>query len=185
MSLRAAGSVKSVLAVAGALAASLLLVRPSLGETPPAAPPPGAPTSPIAGSGLPSAIPGNLELSADLLEVDTKSNSAVLSGKVAMARGELSLKCPRIEAKFDGAGTRVTWAKGSGGVVADVKGVHAEATEFDLDVDKQHLALRGGVRLYRSGGWLAADGADFDLAAGKLSMTNVKASVPVGSALKK
>ena len=32
---------------------------------------------------------------------------------------------------------------------------------------------------------LSADGAEFDLAAGKVSMTSVKASVPVGSALKK
>jgi lipopolysaccharide export system protein LptA len=141
--------------------------------------------SPVAGPGLPPAIPGNLEMSAELLEVDTKSQTAVLSGKVILARGELSLHCPRIEAKFDGAGARVSWARGTGGVVAEVKGVHAEATEFDLDLDKQHLSLRGGVRLFRSGGWLSADGAEFDLAAGKVTMTSVKASVPVGSALKK
>jgi lipopolysaccharide export system protein LptA len=181
--------VRSAIVVGCALGASLLLVRPSLGQTSP--PPSGSASaplsagSPLAGPGLPPAIPGNLEMSAELLEVDTKSQTAVLSGKVILARGELSLHCPRIEAKFDGAGARVTWARGSGGVVAEVKGVHAEATEFDLDLDKQHLSLRGGVRLFRSGGWLSADGAEFDLAAGKVTMTSVKASVPVGSALKK
>ncbi len=181
--------VRSVIAVACALGGFLLLVRPSLGQTTPASSGSsvslGGPLSPVAGPGMPSAIPGNLELSAELLEVDTKSQTAVLSGKVSLARGELSLRCPRIEAKFDGGGARVTWARGTGGVVAEVKGVHAEATEFDLDLDKQHLSLRGGVRLFRAGGWLSADGAEFDLAAGKVSMTSVKASVPVGSALKK
>lgn len=173
--------------MAASLGVCLGLARTSLGET---APPPtvgqlSSVNSPVAGPGMPSSIAGNLELSAELLEVDTKGQTAVLSGKVFLARGDLSLRCPRIEAKFDAAGSKVTWARGSGGVVADVKGIHAESTEFDLDLDKQHLSLRGGVRLFRAGGWLSADGAELDLAAGKVTMTMVKASVPVGSALKK
>ncbi len=172
------------LAIGLALGGCLLVARPSRGQASP--PPPSfTPSSPIAGPGLPPPIPGNLEMSAELLEVDQKTQTAVLSGKVVLAKGELSLHCPRLEARFDAAGARVSWARGSGGVVAEVKGVHAEATEFDYDIDKQLLALRGGVRLFRAGGWLSADGADLDLAAGKVSMTSVKASVPVGGAIKK
>jgi lipopolysaccharide export system protein LptA len=180
---------RGALVVAATLGVSVGLARTSLGETSPvtssAGSGPNAPSSPVAGPGMPPSIPGNLELSAELLEVDTKGQTAVLSGKVFLARGDLSLHCPRIEAKLDAAGSKVSWARGSGGVVADVKGIHAESTEFDLDLDKQHLSLRGGVRLFRAGGWLSADGAELDLAGGKVTMTMVKASVPVGSALKK
>ena len=43
----------------------------------------------------------------------------------------------------------------------------------------------GGVRLYRCQGWVAADGAEIDLATARVTMTNVKGSLPVGNALKK
>jgi lipopolysaccharide export system protein LptA len=136
--------------------------------------------------GLPASTPGNVELSADLLEVDVNGQTAVLSGKVVLTKGsDLSLKCPKIEVRYDTSGPRVSWAKGSGGVTADVKGVRGEAPEFELDLGKQTLVLRGGVRLYRGQGWVAADGAEIDLATARVSMSNVKASLPVGNALKK
>jgi lipopolysaccharide transport protein LptA len=137
------------------------------------------------GKALPPAVPGNLELAADLLEVDTKGQTATLTGNVVLGKGDLSLKCPKIEVRYDSGGPRVSWAKGSGGVIADVKGVKGEAPEFELDLVKQKLVLRGGVRLYRGQGWVVADGAEIDLATARLTMTNVKASLPVGGALKK
>jgi lipopolysaccharide export system protein LptA len=143
----------------------------------------GAPTGkPV----LPPAVPGNIDLSADLLEVDIKAQTAVMTGNVTLAKGgDLSLKCPKIEVRYDTSGPRVNWAKGSGGVVADVKGVKGEAPEFELDLAKQHLSLRGGVRLFRGQGWVVADSAEIDLATARITMTNVKGSLPVGNALKK
>src|ERR1035438_10484862 len=38
-------------------------------------------------------------------------------------------------------------------------GVHAEAPEVELDLSKQVLELRGGVRLTRGQGWLQAEKA--------------------------
>jgi lipopolysaccharide export system protein LptA len=132
---------------------------------------------------LPASVPGNVEISAEVLEVDTKDQSATLTGKVVFTKGtDLSLRCPKIEVKYDSAGPRVSWAKGSGGVIADVKGVRAEAPEFELDLIKQKLSLRGGVRLFRGQGWVAADGAEIDLATARVTMNNVKASLPVGNA---
>jgi lipopolysaccharide transport protein LptA len=142
--------------------------------------------SPAPAASLPAVAPGNIEISADLLEVDTKEQTATLSGKVVLTRGtDLSLKCPKIEVRYDAGGPRVSWAKGTGGIVADVKGVRGESPEFELDLAKQHLTLRGGVRLYRGAGWVTADGAEIDLATARVTMTNVKASLPVGGALKK
>lgn len=142
----------------------------------------GDPSAPAPAASLPASIPGNVDISAENLEVDTKDQSAVLSGKVVFSKGtDLVVRCPKIEVKYESSGPRVSWAKGSGGVTADVKGVRAEAPELELDLVKQKLWLRGGVRLYRGQGWVAADGAEIDLATARVTMSNVKASLPVGN----
>jgi len=158
------------------LAFAVIVPRGSRGEAP-------ASSSSVK---LPPYIPGNVEISADVLEVDTKEQTATMTGRVVFTKGtDLSLRCPKIEVRYESSGPRVSWARGSGGIQADVKGVRAEAPEFELDLGKQHLSLRGGVRLFRGQGWVAADGAEIDLATARVTMTNIKASLPVGNALKK
>lgn len=142
----------------------------------------GEATAPSSSVKLPPSVPGNVEISADLLEVDTKEQTATMTGKVVFTKGtDLSLRCPKIEVRYESSGPRVSWARGSGGIQADVKGVRAEAPEFELDLGKQHLSLRGGVRLFRGQGWVTADGAEIDLATARVTMTNIKASLPVGN----
>jgi lipopolysaccharide export system protein LptA len=41
------------------------------------------------------------------------------------------------------------------------------------------LDLRGGVRLSRGQGWLTADSARIDIPTAKVSLTQVKGSIPV------
>lgn len=174
----------SLVGLAAFAVAALAAQRPLRGDAPAAAPSSSSKPSPSIPP-IPS-VPGNVELSAELLEVDVNAQSATLSGKVVLTKGsDLSLRCPKIEVRYEASGPRVAWAKGSGGVTADVKGVRGEAPEFELDLAKQKLSLRGGVRLYRGQGWVAADGAEIDLASARVSMSNVKASLPVGNALKK
>jgi lipopolysaccharide export system protein LptA len=117
-------------------------------------------------------------LAADRLDVDVSAGAAVLTGSVALTKGDLKVHCPRIDLKFDTT-PHVTWARGSGGVVADVRGVHAEAPEVELDLAKQYIELRGGVRLSRGAGWLQADKASIDIATAKVTATQVKGSIPV------
>jgi lipopolysaccharide export system protein LptA len=117
-------------------------------------------------------------LQADRLDVDVSAGAAVLTGSVALTKGDLKVQCPRIDLKFDTT-PHVTWARGSGGVVADVRGVHAEAPEVELDLAKQNIELRGGVRLSRGAGWLQADKASIDIATAKVTATQVKGSIPV------
>src|SRR5204863_8128963 len=95
-----------------------------------------------------------------------------------LLKGELKVACPRIEVKYDEA-PRVTWAKGSGNVTADIRGVHAEAPEVELDLARQVLELRGGVRLTRGQGWLKADKATTEIASAKVTLKDVKGSLPV------
>ena len=111
-------------------------------------------------------------------EVDVGTGSATFTGNVSLAKGDLHVTCPRIEVKFD-TSPHVSWAKGSGGVSADVRGVHAEAPEVELDLTKQILELRGGVRLTRGQGWLQAEKASIDIATAKVTLAQVKGSIPV------
>lgn len=122
--------------------------------------------------------PGNVNVAAEKLEVDVGAGAAVLTGDVSLAKGDLSVKCPRLDLKFDNT-PHVTWAKGSGGVTADVRGVHAQAPEVELDLVKQVLELRGGVKLTRGQGWIEANRVTIDLATAKVTAHQVKGSVPV------
>ncbi len=121
---------------------------------------------------------GALAVQADKLEIDVAGGGAILTGNVTLTKGDLKVSCPRIDLKFDST-PHVIWARGSGGVTADVRGVHAEGPEAELDLPKQVLDLRGGVRLARGQGWLQADQARIDIATGKVTATQVKGSIPV------
>jgi lipopolysaccharide export system protein LptA len=117
-------------------------------------------------------------LEAERLDIDILAGEATLTGKVTLSKGDLSVSCPRIDLRFDHT-PHVTWARGSGGVTADVRGVHAEAPAVELDLTKQVLDLRGGVKLTRGQGWLTADSARIDILTAKVSLTQVKGSIPV------
>ncbi|HEY2512493.1 MAG TPA: LptA/OstA family protein [Polyangiaceae bacterium] len=121
---------------------------------------------------------GALSVQADKLEVDVVAGEAILTGNVVLTKGDLKVSCPRIDLKFDTT-PHVVWARGSGGVSADVRGVHAEGPDAELDLAKQVLDLRGGVRLARGQGWLQAEQARIEIATGKVVATQVKGSIPV------
>jgi lipopolysaccharide export system protein LptA len=121
-----------------------------------------------------------LDVRADQLDVDVHAGTAVLTGNVTLVKGGLKVACPKLEVRYDDA-PRVTWAKGSGGVKADIKGVHAEAPEVELDLAKHQLDLRGGVRLARGQGWLEAEKATIEIGTGKVTLKDVKGSIPVGA----
>lgn len=120
----------------------------------------------------------NVSVQADKLDIDILAGEATLTGKVTLSKGDLVVSCPRIDLRFDQT-PHVTWAKGSGGVTADVRGVHAEAPSVELDLTKQVLDLRGGVKLTRGQGWLTADSARIEIATAKVSLSQVKGSIPV------
>lgn len=121
---------------------------------------------------------GDVSVQADSLDVDVATGTAILTGKVVLSKGDLNVKCPRFDLKFDST-PHVRWAKGSGGVVADVRGVHGEAPEVELDMVKQTLEMRGGVKLSRGQGWIQAEKATIDLATAHVTATQIKGSIPV------
>ncbi len=119
-----------------------------------------------------------VSLQADRLDIDILAGEGTLTGKVTLAKGDLTVSCPRIDLRFDHA-PHLTWAKGSGGVTADVRGVHAEAPFVELDLSRQIVDLSGGVKLTRGQGWLTADSARIDITTAKVALNQVKGSIPV------
>jgi lipopolysaccharide transport protein LptA len=119
-----------------------------------------------------------ISLSADRLDIDLDGKTAVFAGNVRLDRGDLTIRCPKVLVRYD-AIPNVTWARGTGGVTAELKGVRAEAPEVELDLPKQSLTLRGGVRVARGAGWISAGTATIDLLTSKVSLTDVKGALPV------
>ncbi|MFO0761260.1 MAG: LptA/OstA family protein [Byssovorax sp.] len=119
-----------------------------------------------------------LAMSADRLDLDLEAKTAVLTGHVKLGKGDLSVRCPRVDLRYDQV-PHVTWAKASGGVSAELRGIRAEAPEAELDLAAQALELRGGVRVARGESWVSAERASIQLATGKVSLTDVKGSIPV------
>jgi lipopolysaccharide export system protein LptA len=123
-----------------------------------------------------------VNVSADKLVVDLNNGTAVMTGHVRVQRGDLVLRCNRVDARYDGA-PNVTWAKATGDVVADWKGIHAKASEAELLLSRKALELRGGVKLARAGAWIEASEARVDFATGRLTLEKVSGSIPVPSAI--
>jgi len=121
-----------------------------------------------------------LDVTADRLNVDVDKGTAVLEGAVHARLGELEVRCPRVEIRYDEA-PKVRWARGTGGVNASVRGIEARAEVVEVDVGSRQVNLSGGVHLKRGRGWVHAERATIDLATRKVSLSDVKGSIPVES----
>ncbi len=122
-----------------------------------------------------------VSVSADRLTIDVHKGTAQLEGNVRLQRGELVVKCARVEARYDGA-PRVTWARATGDVRAQWRGVEARSKEAELWVGRKVLELKGGVKLVRGGAWMEAREAQIDLGSGRVGLDQVSGSIPVPSA---
>lgn len=121
-------------------------------------------------------------VTADHLVIDLNKASALMKGNVRVQRGDLVLRCDQVDARYDEA-PNVTWAKATGNVVAEWKGVHARAPEAELHWRRRVLQLRGGVKIARGGAWVQATEATIDFGSGKVTLEKVSGSIPVPSSL--
>lgn len=119
-----------------------------------------------------------LDVKADKLDVDVDQGTASLEGNVRAQMGDLEVLCPKIDIKYDQA-PRVRWARGSGGVKARVKGIQATSSVVVVDLAQRVVNLSGGVRLTRGRGWVEANRASIDLSTHKVTLHEVKGSIPV------
>jgi len=125
-----------------------------------------------------------LDVSADHFDIDVERGTATLQGNVVARLGELEVRCPRVELSYDDS-PRVKWARAKGGVVARFKGIDATSSAAELDARNRSVTLSGGVRLARGRGWVTAQQATVDIASGKVSLHEVKGSIPVDTTIDK
>src|SRR5262245_47692930 len=119
-----------------------------------------------------------LDVTADRLDVDVEKGTAELRGNVTARLGELELRCPTVELRYDKS-PRVSWARGKGGVTAKFRGIEAAASTVELDAAARSVVLSGSVRLARGRGWVTAEQATIDVPTGRVSLQDVRGSVPV------
>jgi hypothetical protein len=62
--------------------------------------------------------------SAGALARTAAERSPSSGADVRLDKGELKVRCPKVEVRYD-AIPNITWASGTGGVVAELKGVRA------------------------------------------------------------
>jgi len=141
-----------------------------------------SPTGPVAHAEPLAVIEGEaLDVSTERLEIDVERGTALLTGNVALKLGELEVRCPEMELRYDRS-PRVSWARGKGGVSARLKGIEATAGSVEFDAGSRTVAFQGAVRLSRGRGWVTAEHATIDIASGKVSLRDVKGSIPVDPA---
>ncbi len=90
----------------------------------------------------------------------------------------MHVDCSRIELKYDEA-PKVKWAKGSGGVTAKLKGIEAPAATFEVDVAHRSIKGERGRQVEPRRGWVTADTAAIDINTRKVTLEDVKGSIPV------
>jgi lipopolysaccharide transport protein LptA len=119
-----------------------------------------------------------LEVTAEKLDLDVDRGTAVLAGKVEVRWGELKVECPRVDARYDGA-PNLRQVRGTGGIKAAFREVHAKAQNVEVDVEKRQVTLSGAVELVRGRGWVRAERATLDLSSHRVSLEMVTGSIPV------
>jgi lipopolysaccharide export system protein LptA len=134
--------------------------------------------SPFAFAAPPFSLLGEpLDVRADQVEVDVEANgaSALLTGHVELARKDLRVVCPRVEARFDKDG-RVQTAHATGRVVVVLgeRGLRGEADEVRLDLGSRTAELRGNVRVAQGASSLTAERATVDLVTSRVALETVR-----------
>jgi lipopolysaccharide export system protein LptA len=136
------------------------------------------PTQPAVAAPLAVVEGEALDVAAERLEVDVEHGIALLQGGVSLTFGDIEIRCPKVEIRYDRS-PRVSFARGTGGVTARLKGTEATAEAIEFDAASRKVSLSGAVRLSRGRGWIRAERAILDIASGKVSLEEVKGSIPI------
>jgi lipopolysaccharide transport protein LptA len=136
------------------------------------------PARPVAAAPLAVVEGEAVDVAAERLEVDVEHGTAILQGTVSLTFGDVEIRCPKVEIRYDRS-PRVSFAHGTGGVTARLKGTEATADAIEFDAASRKVSLSGSVRLSKGKGWIRAERAVLDIASGKVSLEDVKGSIPI------
>ena len=111
-----------------------------------------------------------VEVTADSLNVDQTSGTAVFEGNVVIGQGALRISAGRVEVVYSDATGDIARLRASGGVTFVTETEAAEAQEADYDIADGTLALSGDVLLTQGASALSSDSMIVDLATGTARM---------------
>ena len=111
-----------------------------------------------------------VEVTSDTLSVDQASGGAVFSGNVVVAQGDLRLQAGEVEVRYDEESQEIARLLATGGVTLATATEAAEASEADYDLAAGTLTLSGEVLLTQGSSAISADRMVVDLEAGTALM---------------
>jgi lipopolysaccharide export system protein LptA len=111
-----------------------------------------------------------VEVTADNLNVDQDTGSAVFSGNVVIGQGNLRLSAPSVQVTYAADSGDITRLQATGGVTFATATEAAEAQSADYNLASGLLTLNGNVLLTQGQSALSADSMVLDLNAGTAQM---------------
>ena len=112
-----------------------------------------------------------VEVTADNLNVDQDTGSAVFSGNVVIGQGDLRLSAPSVQVSYAAETGDITRLQASGGVTFATATEAAEAQSADYNLASGLLTLNGDVMLTQGKSALSSDSMILDLNAGTAQMS--------------
>lgn len=112
-----------------------------------------------------------VEVTADNLNVDQDTGTAVFSGNVVIGQGELRLSAPEVRVTYAADTGDITRLQATGGATFATATEAAEAQTADYDLASGLLTLDGEVLLTQGQSALSADSMVLDLNAGTARMS--------------
>lgn len=140
--------------------------------------------SPVAGQDATSALRGHdsnapVNVDADRLEVQDRTDRAVFSGNVRVKQGELSLDAQRLTVAYtDSGGIEIERLDASGGVTVRSPSETARGQYAVYDLGERLITLVGGVTLTRGGSNLNGGRLVIDLDTGRAVMDGGTRAAP-------
>lgn len=111
-----------------------------------------------------------VEVTSETLSVDQATGAAVFEGAVVVSQGDLKLQAGRVEVLYDDAQSEIARLQASGGVTLATATEAAEAETADYDLAAGTLTLEGEVLLTQGPSAISADRMVVDLDAGTARM---------------
>jgi lipopolysaccharide export system protein LptA len=112
-----------------------------------------------------------VEVTSDSLSVDQNDNSALFSGGVVIAQGEMRLAAPRVRVVYLPDRSGIETLEASGGVTLTSGEDAAEAQDAAYNLETGKIELRGDVLLVQGANAISGDTVIVDTRAGTAQVT--------------
>ncbi len=112
-----------------------------------------------------------VEVTADSLSVNQKDGTALYTGNVIIAQGEMRLAAPRVLVVYSEAAQKIQRMEATGGVTMVSGTEAAEAERADYSLEKGVVIMTGNVLLTQGTSALTSQKMTVDLEAGTAQMS--------------